>query len=47
MYNKLKNFGKIVKSSYRPIIFNRGGFSFFLNRDNSCLLPQVGKRILK
>jgi hypothetical protein len=47
MYNKLKNFGKIVKNSYGPIIPNRGGFSFFENRDNSCLLPQVGKCILR
>jgi hypothetical protein len=43
MYDKLKNFGKIVIG---PIISNRGSFSFFENRDRRCFLPQVRKRIL-
>jgi hypothetical protein len=29
MYDKLKNFGKIVKNSFGPIITDRGNFSFF------------------
>jgi hypothetical protein len=44
IYDTLKNFGKIDENSYRSIISNRGSFSFFENRDNSCLIPQVRKK---
>jgi hypothetical protein len=46
IYNKLRNFGKIVENSYGSITSNRENISFFENRDNSCVLPQVGKSIL-
>jgi hypothetical protein len=47
MYNKFKNVANIVKDNYEPVISNRGRFFFFQNRDNSRLLPQVGKSILR
>jgi hypothetical protein len=47
MYDKFRNFGKIVKNSYGFIISTRGSFAFFKNRDSCCLLPQVRKSILR
>jgi hypothetical protein len=47
MYDRLKNFGKNYKNGYRPIIFNRRNFASFENQDNWCMLPQIGKSILR
>jgi hypothetical protein len=48
MYDdKFKNFRKIIENICGPLISNRGSFSFFENRDNSCLVPQAGKSILR
>jgi hypothetical protein len=47
IYDKLKYFGNIVENKYGPIISNGGSFSFSGSRDKSCLLPEVGKSILR
>jgi hypothetical protein len=47
MYDKFKNFAKIVENSYGPVISNRRRFPFFGKRDDSCLLPQFGRSILR
>jgi hypothetical protein len=47
VYDKFKSYAKIVENSYGPIMTKSGNFPFLENRDISCLLPQVGKSILR
>jgi hypothetical protein len=46
MYDRFKNFGKVVENQYGSIVSDRRMFPFFKNRDDDSMFPQFGKNIL-
>jgi hypothetical protein len=43
MNDNFKDFGKVAKKGYRPVVANWGALAFFESRNNSSLLPKGGK----
>ena len=46
VYDRFKNFGKVVEDRYGSVVLDKRRFPFFKNRNDDSLLPQFGKGIL-